>query len=139
MELNSRQNEPTSTRPLIPNLIPTSGTIPRCTHGVYLSSGSYLGRANYCQACTPEGPHNTRSVVLPRWTDIELETSLTVYANGKAAGACPECGSRIHTEVSATQWACAECGTKFKASRAALNEARLAAVKKQAEEEGVLA
>ena len=77
--------------------------------------------------------------MLPISSSIQLETSWKIFSNGKAAGACPECGSRIHTEVSTTQWACAECGTKFKASRGALDAARLAAARKQSEEEGVLA
>src|SRR5579872_2731973 len=105
MQLTGVQTSPTQARPLIPNLIPHSGTMPRCEHGVYLSSGSFLGRAMYCQACTPEGPHNTRPVVIPSDSSTQLETSWRIYSNGRGSGACPECGSRIHTEESATKWA----------------------------------
>lgn len=133
-----QQFYPTSPHSLAPHLIPPAGSIPRCAHGVYLSSGSYLGRALYCQACTPGGPHNTQPVVLPH-TRIQLETDWTFFANGRGSGVCPECGSRIHTVKNATRWVCAECATEFAASAGSIARAKLEAMQKEAEEEAMVA
>ena len=96
--------------------IPAFGpTIPKCSHGVYDPHNG--GRkAEYCPFCTPKGPKATRNLVLPRSSDAPL-TLPASRANQTVDGACPGCGSRIHTEESEKVWTCAECGEKYPAAR----------------------
>ena len=44
---------PTQTAPLTPNIVPASGTLRRCMHGVYI--GVHDCQAFYCIRCTPDG------------------------------------------------------------------------------------
>jgi Zn ribbon nucleic-acid-binding protein len=120
---------PTATK-LVPNLIPSEGTMRRCSHGVYIPKGELL--APYCQQCMPGGPRDQRSVVLPSSRD-QLSNDGRVKANKHGAG-CPECGSQIYLRVKETSDSkreCADCGHVYTArtnmhQRALLVEAEAA-------------
>lgn len=91
-------------------------SIPRCPHGIYAPDH---GRAESCRLCFPDGyPHrDCGPVVLPYNSGIKLNGHNRMRANGKEAGMCPGCGSRIHTVQSRTQWCCADCGKVYEAPK----------------------
>jgi hypothetical protein len=108
----------------------TPRTISKCEHGVYIPQGET--RAPYCQLCSPDGPKQTRDVVLPRNTSVALgQDEGRVYANKTRSGGCPECGSFIYLRQKETgtdaQRECADCGhhyvSRYAAARAAIMEA----------------
>lgn len=107
----------TASAPLTPNVVPASGTISRCQHGVYIPAGEV--RAPYCSYCSPGGPANQREeVVLPRSSGDPLNTSSRVAANKHADGSCPQCGSVVYVRVnekgSDANRICADCETHYK-------------------------
>jgi hypothetical protein len=88
----------------------------RCDHGVYIPERDRAtGKAPYCQLCTPGGPSD-QSIVLKMPNTHAHDTS-RVRANRRTPQQCPECGSFVHEELSASLWACGDCGEKFKAPR----------------------
>ena len=124
-EIFPKQVEPTITGTIFPNRIPVQGTIRRCEHGVYIGANDVDDKAAYCQQCTPGGPADQRSIVLPRYSDIQLTHEGRTLANGNGNnGGCPQCGSVVYTranERNATLRECAECGTHYR-RRLSFNE-----------------
>ena len=89
--------------------------LPRCEHGVYVCSGSPLGKSLYCSFCTPLGPYDTKDVVLPRSSGDPLTTAGRLLAN---RGGCPKCGSTLWLRQKETgsdlARTCADCGALYK-------------------------
>lgn len=103
---------------LFPFPVPTFGpSIPKCSHSVYDPHNGGK-KAEYCGWCTPDGPHGTRKVELPRNSDIPL-TAPDMRANlhSCAANECPGCHSRIYVVVNEKTNECADCGEKYPATK----------------------
>jgi predicted RNA-binding Zn-ribbon protein involved in translation (DUF1610 family) len=90
--------------------------ITKCSHGVYIPEGE--SQALYCRLCVPDGPTDTKDVVLPRSSGDPLTTAGRVMANkSKTSGGCPECGSTIYlrtNERNDVNRECADCGTNYR-------------------------
>jgi ribosomal protein L37AE/L43A len=54
-------------------------------------------------------------VELPNDSGTPLNRGEKMHANKKEPGSCPQCGSRLHFEVSRILWCCSECDTDYKA------------------------
>lgn len=107
----------TQSAPLTPSVVPASGTLLRCLHGIYIPAGEVT--APYCTYCTPGGPTNQREVVLPRSSGDSLNVNGRVHANKHVSGSCPQCGSTVYMrndeKGSDANRICGDCGTPYRA------------------------
>src|SRR5258708_1403740 len=90
--------------------------ISKCEHSVYIPQGET--RAIYCRICTPDGPTNTKDVVLPRSSNDCLDENTRVFANKHSGTGCPACGSHVWCRAdekgSDSSRLCADCGTPYR-------------------------
>jgi hypothetical protein len=89
--------------------------IQKCSHGSYIPEGE--SQALYCRLCVPDGPTNTKDVVLPRSSSDPLDEAGRTYANNRSGKGCPQCGCHIYLrkkETNDAQRECADCGAGYR-------------------------
>ena len=99
------------------NPVPLEGTLPKCQHGVYDPDGE--GCAWHCGFCREQSyAAPTKGFTLPRSSGTALTEHDRLHANAHGnSGACPDCGSRIHSIEPDGRWRCEECQHIYRAPR----------------------